>query len=253
MIWLPVLGGIAALIGGAAVGGALAGIFAAAHLHGAIFVLALIAGLFVASFVSIFFQTGVVFAATERLEGGTPSVKGCLAKSWGRRRVIAPWALLSTAVGLIIQAIEDRASWAAKIIGVLGGAAWAVATFFVLPVLAFENVGPFKAVERSASLMKQRFGTVVRTSVRFGLAYVGWFFLSLAVLVGGIFLTAAFGPAFLVVAFAGGVGLAVVLMLTAVIGLYTRTILYRYANNQPIPGIDLDLASVFTAPARRGR
>jgi len=66
MTLLPVIGGIAALLAAALVGGAFTGVFAAADLSGAFFFVALLAALMAASFVGIFFQVVVVFAATDQ-------------------------------------------------------------------------------------------------------------------------------------------------------------------------------------------
>ena len=250
MIWLPVVGGFFSALGGLVVGGALAGVFYAAHLHGAFYVVAIAFGLFVVSLIAMFFNLAVVFAATDRLEGRTPTFRSSLTQSWGRRRVLAPWALLSTAVGIAISAIEERAGAFSKVIGFLGGLAWAVATFFVLPVLAFEDLGPIALVKRSSSLLKGRFGTVVRSSVRFGIAYIGWFMLAIGLFVLGLML-ASKSPVFLVLAASGLIMAFVVSMFTGVINLYLRTILYRYATDQPIPGIDYDLSQVFASTKKR--
>ncbi len=66
MTLLPVIGGIAALLAAALVGGAFTGVVAAADLPGAFFFVALLAALMAASFVGIFFQVVVVFAATDQ-------------------------------------------------------------------------------------------------------------------------------------------------------------------------------------------
>ena len=246
MIWLPMLGAFFSLLGALIIGGVFAGVFALVHLHGAVYVVAVAAAVFAATFISIFFQIAVIFAASTRLNGTRPSISGSLGAAWSRRRIVAPWALVATIIGLVINALEQRSGIAGKAAGVLGGLAWAVATFFVLPVLAFEDLGPFKAVARSSSLLKERFGAVARTSIRFGLAYLGWFALSLAALVGGIALAVAVSPAFLFLAAAGLLGFMFVALLSSVVGLYVRTILYRYATNLPTPGIDLDFSQVFT-------
>jgi Family of unknown function (DUF6159) len=250
MIWLPVLGGVAAAAAGLIVGGAVAGFLFLLGLTGGFYLIAAAVGLFVVTFVSSFFSLGVVFAATDRLEGRTPTIGTCLARSWGRRRVLAPWALFSAAVGILIELIEERAGFFGKLLGFLGGLAWSVATFFVLPVLAFEDLGPLALVKRSSTLLTQRFGAVVRSSVRFGIAYLGWFLLGIALLVVGI-VGAVRTPASLLLAAAGVIVLAIVGMLIAVINLYLRTILYRYATGQPIPGIEGDLSQVFASSKRR--
>ena len=65
--------------------------------------------------------------------------------------------------------------------GVLGGLAWAVATFLVVPVLALaEEVGPIEALKRSSHLIRTTFGTIARGALRFGMLFLGWILLALA-------------------------------------------------------------------------
>jgi hypothetical protein len=247
MIALPVIGGIASLIGALIIGGAIGGVAAASGVR-LLYAVAAFGALWIAGAVSIFFQVAVVFACTDRLEGRAPSVKGSLAQAWARRGIVAKWALLAAAVGLVIQAIEQRAGVFGRLIGFLGGLAWAVATFFVVPIVAFEDVSPLAAVKGSSSLLTKRFGTVARTSLRFGIVYLGWLLGALAVLVLGVVLI---GPAPVLgfpVAAIGLGGLLVVSVLMATVGIYLRTILYRYATSQAIPGIELDLSTVFSNP-----
>jgi Family of unknown function (DUF6159) len=53
-----------------------------------------------------------------------------------------------SAVGRILLPLASR----------LAGAAWAIGTFFVIPVLAFERLGPMAALKRSATLVRERWG-----------------------------------------------------------------------------------------------
>jgi hypothetical protein len=245
MIVLPVIGGLSSLLGALIVGGALGGIFAATGTK-ALAIVAIFAALWAAGAISIFFQVAVVFAATDRLEGRTPTVGSSIAQAWSRRSTVARWALLAAAVGMLIQAVEQRAGFAGRIIGFLGGLAWAVATFFVIPIVAFEDVGPVSALKESSSLLKARFGTVVRSSIRFGITYLGWMILAMVVLGAGIALVGPAPALGIPVAVIGFGALMVVGALISTVGMYLRTILYRFATDQPLPGIDLDLGSVFS-------
>ena len=245
MVMLPVIGGLASLLGALIVGGALEGAFIAMGAK-ALQIVAIFIALWVAASISIFFQVAVVFACTDRLEGRTPTIGGSLAQTWTRRGTVAKWAFLSAAVGMLIQAIEQRAGFAGRLIGFLGGLAWAVATFFVIPIIAFEDVSPFAAVKESSSLLKLRFGTVARSSIRFGIIYLGWMLGALAVLIVGIALVGPAPAIGIPLAVLGFGGFVVVAVLIATVGIYLRTILYRYATSKPIPGIELELATVFT-------
>ena len=52
------------------------------------------------------------------------------------------------------------------------GIVWSVATFFVVPVIAYENIGPVDAFKRSALLMKEKWGEKLGASFSFGLIQI---------------------------------------------------------------------------------
>ena len=56
----------------------------------------------------------------------------------------------------------------------------------MIPVLAFENVGPIEAITRSSSILKARFGTIARGGLRFGLLFLGLSLAAVAVLAVGV-------------------------------------------------------------------
>ena len=140
----------------------------------------------VATAATVIFNVALVFAATDRIEGRTPTIGGSLAQAWGAQNVIFSWAILSAVVGTAIRMLEQRLGLVGRLIGVAGGLAWAVATFLVIPVLAFEDVGPIEAVKRSSSILKARFGTIARGGLRFGFLFLGLSLGALAVLAIGV-------------------------------------------------------------------
>jgi len=179
-------------------------------------------------FVIIFFNTALVSAASIRLEGGNPTVRDGLRAAWSRVGVIFQWAILAATVGMILRAIENRSSLIGRLVIGLVGTAWTLATFFVVPVLAFENLGPVASLKRSARLFRSNWGEEVVGTFSFGLIF---FLLALP----GLLLPVLGGG------LAGGTGAAVgmALMLIyfiflAVVSASTRGIflaaLYRYAN-----------------------
>jgi hypothetical protein len=112
---------------------------------------------FVASFITIFFNAAMIAAASDRLSGGPGAIGNGLAVAWSRGWQLLAWALLSATVGVIVRAVESRMGLAA-IFARLLGAAWSIMTFFVVPVLVFEGVGPIDAMKRSGGLFRQRWG-----------------------------------------------------------------------------------------------
>ena len=71
--------------------------------------------------------------------------------------------------------------------GLLGGLlefSWAVITYFVVPVLVTEKVGPVTAVKRSAAILRAKWGESLAGEARIGL--IGGLFFLLSALVFGI-------------------------------------------------------------------
>jgi hypothetical protein len=133
-----------------------------------------------------------------------------------------------------------------RILGFAGGLAWIVASYLVIPVLAFENLGPIDAVKRSSSILKARFGTVTRSGLRFGAIFAGLSIGALLVLMFGVALIV--GRTYVIgvpVAIAGFAALVGVGMYAQAAGMYMRTILYRFATERPIPDLGVDVGGAF--------
>lgn len=244
MIWLPVMATVASLASFATI--SLPLVLTLGHGR-AVLLLALACGSVVASMATITFNVALVFAATDRIEGRTPTLGGSLTKAWGRRGVIFRWAILSAVVGTVVRSLEQRFGLLGRLLGIAGGLAWIVATFMVVPVLAFEEVGPIEAVKRSSHLLKERFGTVSRSGLRFGALYLGASIAAMTVVAIGLGITA--GGLLLVgipLAIVGCAALLGVGFYAGAAGIYMRTILYRFATNQSIPDLGVDVHRLFT-------
>jgi Family of unknown function (DUF6159) len=179
-------------------------------------------------FVIVFFNTALVSAASIRLEGGNPTVRDGLRTAWSRVGVIFQWAILAATVGMILRMIEDRSSLIGRIVASVVGMAWTLATFFVVPILAFEDLGPLEALKRSAHLFRSNWGEEVVGTFSFGLIF---FLLALP----GILLTILGGS------LAGGTGAVIGASLMAIYFIFLAVVsasahgiflaaLYRYAN-----------------------
>jgi hypothetical protein len=246
MIWLPVLSGVASAVAFLTVSGAVAVPLWRAYGPSPSAVLYLFPGIMASSFVGVYFNVALVFAANEQIEGRGITVGRALGMAWSRRRVVFSWALLSAVVGTVIQAVESRLGVLGRLMGILGGLAWGVATFLVVPVLAFEDVGPIAALKQSSHLIKTTFGTIARGALRFGALFIGWILLAVAVIVAGIAVALSGAPLLGVpIAVLGVIGFFVVSMYLAAAGMYMRTILYRYATHKPLPDLGVDVSRTF--------
>jgi hypothetical protein len=122
-------------------------------------------------FVIVFFNTALVGAATIRLQGGDPTLRDGLQLAWARKWVIFQWAFLAATVGMILKMIEGRSSLVGKLVAGLIGLAWTLASFLVVPILAFEELSPFEALSRSAELFRKTWGEQVVGGFSFGLIF----------------------------------------------------------------------------------
>jgi len=67
--------------------------------------------------------------------------------------------------------LRERAGIAGVIVAALGGMAWNIITFLVIPVLVVEGVGPIKAIKRSAGLLKKTWGEQIIGNAGIGLVF----------------------------------------------------------------------------------
>src|SRR3954464_6105058 len=161
MAWLPIFGGILAVISLLICGtpaAALAGGEAPtnAEYAGAI-VLGLIA-FYLAPFFVIYFNGALAGAADAAFKGEPVSISGGMAVAKSKLGVIAAWALVAGLVSLMFAILRDRGGIGGQIVAALGGALWSLITFLIIPVLAFEDIGPIDAIKRSAGLFRKKWG-----------------------------------------------------------------------------------------------
>ncbi len=135
------------------------------------FYLALFALYLATSFVALFFTAAVMGEAQIRLDGGNPTLADGLrfaAQNVGR---IAAWAAITATVGLLLRALSERAGIVGRIIAGAIGFVWAIATFFVLPVILFERLASVAAIRRSAGLIRSTWGESLAGEVGLGLVF----------------------------------------------------------------------------------
>jgi hypothetical protein len=129
--------------------------------------------LMVAYFIVIFFNAALIASAMMRLRGGEPNVRTGLQKAASHIPAILGWAIISATVGMVLRALRDRTdNMLGQIALSLAGGVWTYVTFFVVPVLVAEGLGPIAAIKRSSALFRQTWGRQVAASFGFGLVYL---------------------------------------------------------------------------------
>jgi hypothetical protein len=245
LVLLPVIGGLFALL--AAVPVLVAGLLVPTDQSWVLFVIGLVAAIAIA-IVSTFFAVALAAGAHDRLGGGSPTVRSAMEVAWRRKKGVIGWALLSVTVGVLLQAIRDRARAVGPIIGFAGDLAWTIASFFAIPIIAANDCGPIEALKLSTKTFKSRWSSAVRVELRLTLYAIGMVvllaiglvlaaLLAQLVTVLGIVLAAVVVGAFMVA-----------MLVMGALRSYARVALYRYASGLPTPGF---ASSVLEAAVRQ--
>jgi hypothetical protein len=204
------------------------------------------------TFITIFFNVAQIRAADDRMAGGDPTLRSAISDATKHLWAIAPWALVSMVVSMVLRAIEERAGWIGKIAAGLLGLAWALITYLVLPILVLEGIGVREAIARSKELFLETWGETV--SGELGMSLVAF----VAVLVPLPFLLLIGGggrPVMAGIAIALGLGwLLLVATVMGALNMVFRVTLYRYASGEQPPEefAGIDFGQVFPPKRRRG-
>ena len=186
LIFFPIMGTLGAIVVGAIAAGVFAGTGTFDRLSGdetefnVVDLIITIVAYFGALYMVIFCNAALIAAARERLEGGDPNVMSGIRAVRGMWLAILGWTIISGTVGLILQALQSAARenshGVVRIIAIilvsLLQTAWAYITFFVIPILVVERVGPITAIRHSSSLLRRTWGEQLAASFSFFIIYL---------------------------------------------------------------------------------
>lgn len=193
----------------------------------------------IATFIVIFFNSALIAAALQRLRGGDPDVSYGLRVALANIRAIAAWALIAATVGLILQALRSRTDGIVGRIAIaLAGGVWAYMTFFVIPLLVTEGVGPIEAIRRSGSLFRRTWGQQAVSGFGFGIVYIGAILVALLPSVLLYTLMPLLGVLLAVPLFAMAIGTVMALE-----GIF-KAALYEFANDRSPTDFDRSTLSM---------
>jgi MFS family permease len=222
----------------------------------------LIVGGFFICFIAQFFAVALAACATDALEGHDTTFGQGFSAARKRTGVIFQWSLVTFTVGAILSALQSLASGsdnagaaiAGTIASAIAGFAWAVASFFVIPIIALEGLGPKDALKGSVAVIKERWGEGVFGNAAIGLAvFVVIFLPAILVGVGGVLLLGsaeALGLALIAIAC---LGIAVGSLFNFTITTVFRVALYRYATEGKVIGGFSEEAMADAFAPRHGR
>jgi len=180
-------------------------------------------------FVIVFFNTALIHCTHLYFNGEKPTIRQGLHFAVSRIGVLLSWAAFAATVGTALRILQDNLGSIGKFVTGLIGIVWSIATFFVVPVIAYENLGPIAAFKRSTELMRQKWGERLGAGFSFGLIQFGAF-IALAIL--GYLLGWAIHPLVGIAVFILGV-FTVLVLVSAVRTIFISAV-YHNLNGDPV-------------------
>lgn len=198
-------------------------------------------GFYLLAVIGTYFSVGLAAAADMIFHGREATIADGLAVSRSRFSQIAGWAAVSTAIGIVLSALENQGA-IGEIVGRLLAVGWSLITFLAVPVIALEGTGPIGTLKRSSSLFKSRWGAQVTGNIAIGGAVFLFGVLPSALLIFAGFLiwaSASFAGALLLVL--GVIGLAISMLISSALSNIFGVALYRYAiDGKAVGGFTAD-------------
>ena len=192
---------------------------------------------FVTYSVIIFFNVAVLACAKKRFEGGDPTLSDGFQAGFSNLGVIFAWAAVGGLVSLIIRQLEENLGFLGAIFARMLGSAFAVVSFFAIPVMVFEKKGPVDAFKRSGEVIKKTWGEALGAYLGFSVLTTIVCWLVIFSLIGSVATSVSFSTA-VPLEIWGGVSLILVLV-TAIVSSCLNQIfqaaLYIYATTGEIP------------------
>lgn len=196
-------------------------------------------------------NTALLHCVHAGLTGERCGVAEGFRRATGRLDRILAWAAVGGLVGQAVSGLEKRGRLGESLGKLLGGV-WSVVSYFAVPVMILEDVGPLEAIKRSRDIVNRTWGQAL--GAYYGLGALGSLLAFLVVvsltLTG---LLAGYLESLLVLV----VGLALVVpaallggILLSCLGQVFRTAVYLFARTQTVPpGFDAELmTSAFLQP-----
>lgn len=186
-------------------------------------------------FVVVFFNVGLIHCANKVLNNEPTSVGDGLRAAMKRLGPILGWSLIGATVGMILRTISERVGFVGQIVVALLGGAWNIVTFFVVPTLAIEGIGPIAAIKTSFETIKKTWGESLIGNIGVSTA-VGLMALIPIPLMIAVMFTGSVWAILTVVVISALYWLALAIVGSCLTGIYT-TAVFHYARTGSVPNV----------------
>ena len=189
----------------------------------------------VSYFVIIYFNSALISCAMIRLRGGNPGIADGFRAANKCLSAIFGWAVVSAIVGMLIRSLEERVGLIGKLVVGFIGIAWAIASYFVIPVIVTENVGPIEALKRSSAIIRKTWGETLTTQVGLSVLVFAAGLVAAAFFAGGGALMSSDPGLGAVLMGLGALWVFAIVMTSATLQAILTSALYLYAADGKVP------------------
>jgi hypothetical protein len=187
------------------------------------------------SFIAAFFSAALMYNTREIFHEREPTLRDGIAAAWRNRTPLFVWAVISAVVGVAFRALENEDVPLGDLASILLGAAWGILTYFVVPVIVFEDVSVTEMFKRSGGTFKRTWGETAGAG--FGVGIVTMLFTLGGLAVAGVVFLLLGGT---VVGVVGAIAIGALVLLLAyllgtALGSIAKTALYIYATENERP------------------
>ena len=215
-----------------------------AHLSAGQWLVLVVAGVLV-MFVSVVSHATIIARVMARFHGKSVTNAEAARAALTRSPQLLAWAFINYVVISVLRSIGNR-GLIGFLVGALLRAGWMLASFFVVPVILFEDKGAVASIKRSVELCRSRWGENIVGNGALGIIGI------VAVLVDvvvSVVLGTVFAPLGAVV---GAIGLAAILLVLTVATAAFNAALYWYAVTDQSPG-QYSVGDLQSAYRQKGR
>lgn len=187
-------------------------------------------------FVIAFFNSALVACVICRFQGEEASLSDGLRMAMARLPQIAGWALVGATVGVALKLLEQHSEHLGKIVAALIGTAWAIGTYFVVPVIVVERVGPIEAAKRSMRIMRATWGEALSANFGIGfIQFIAFIIAAVPLVLGGMALAGGQAVVGVILLAVGIVAMIVVALISSALETIVIAAVYQYASKGFIP------------------
>jgi len=194
--------------------------------------------IFLSIFIITFFQIALTNASKELFEQNQTFIGPNLRKTSSKIGLIFKWSLASTIIRLLIgmtKGEKESESAIGSLIQLATGLAWSALTFFIYPVITFDNLGVIGSIKKSFNLLKTSFGETAGAAIGFNALR------QLGLLLVLPFLIAARTPELSNLIFIGALLFFTVEILALSFETIFTTAVYQYMHDKPSGPFNVEL------------